>query len=405
MIDADKHHYEPNDCFTRHIEPAFRDRAVRVVRGEGPYARVYLGEKRSEFFSVPPGEVTGPPGSLRDFLHEKGESDGSHMTHNAICGVKVPEYTDREARLRLMDEQNVEAAVFLPSLGVGVEWELRHDPPALAANLRAFNRWIAADWGWAHRGRILSVAMISLLDVELAVAELERVLAEGARIVHLKPGPVAGRSLADPRFDPFWARCQEAGVPIAFHLGDDGYTDMHSTLWGERPHPPSHRRTGLQKITAFVERPIIDSLAALVLHNLFGRFPGLRVVSIENGGSWALPLLRKMDGAARTTDPRDWPFGKLTDLPSALFRVTSRSRRTSRRTFSSSRACWESARFSRARISRTPKRSPSRCSSPRGSKVCLPTRCDASCATTRLSCSESEAHVSGGAPPGRSLAD
>lgn len=320
IVDADNHYYEPDDCFTRHLEPEFSDRAVRIVRGEGRFARVYLGEKRSEFFSVPPGEVTGPPGSLRDFLLEKGESDGTHMTHGAICGATVPEYSDRSARLRLMDEQNVEAALFLPSLGVGVEWELRHDPAALAANLRAFNRWIADDWGFAHRGRIFSVALISLLDVELAVRETERVLREGARVLHLKPGPVAGRSPADPVFDPFWARCEEAGVPVAFHLGDDGYTELYSRHWGEKPHPPSHRRSAFQKVTAFVERPIIDTMAALVLHNLFGRFPGLRVMSIENGGGWAPPLLRKMDQAARTTDPRDWPFGKPTDSPSALFR-------------------------------------------------------------------------------------
>lgn len=320
IVDADNHYYEPDDCFTRYLEPEFSNRAVRIVRGEGRFARVYLGEKRSEFFSVPPGEVTGPPGSLRDFLLEKGESDGTHMTHGAICGATVPEYTDRATRLRLMDEQNIEAALFLPSLGVGVEWELRHDPVALAANLRAFNRWIADDWGWAHEGRIFCVAMISLLDVELAVRETDRVLREGARVLHVKPGPVAGRSPADRVFDPFWERCQEAGVPVAFHLGDDGYTELYSVHWGEKPHPPSHRRSAFQKVTSFVERPIVDTMAALVLHNLFGRFPRLQVISIENGGGWALPLLKKMDTAARTTDPRDWPFGKLTDSPSALFR-------------------------------------------------------------------------------------
>ena len=30
LIDADEHYYEPDDCFTRHIEARFRDETVRV---------------------------------------------------------------------------------------------------------------------------------------------------------------------------------------------------------------------------------------------------------------------------------------------------------------------------------------------------------------------------------------
>ena len=33
LIDADNHFYEPDDCFTRHIEAPFRERTVRVDRG------------------------------------------------------------------------------------------------------------------------------------------------------------------------------------------------------------------------------------------------------------------------------------------------------------------------------------------------------------------------------------
>ena len=32
-VDADGHYYEPHDCFTRHIDPKFRERAVHVVKG------------------------------------------------------------------------------------------------------------------------------------------------------------------------------------------------------------------------------------------------------------------------------------------------------------------------------------------------------------------------------------
>lgn len=63
-----------------------------------------------------------------------------------------------------------------------------------------------------------------------------------------------------------------------------------------------------------------DTLAALVLHNLFGRFPRLRVLSLENGSAWLAPLIKQLDDVARM-DGRDmWRFGRITARPSELLR-------------------------------------------------------------------------------------
>ena len=40
-----------------------------------------------------------------------------------------------------------------------------------------------------------------------------------------------------PLYDPFWARCQEAGIPVVFHLGNDGLTEIYSSQWSESPLP------------------------------------------------------------------------------------------------------------------------------------------------------------------------
>ncbi len=72
--------------------------------------------------------------------------------------------------------------------------------------------------------------------------------------------------------------------------------------------------------TAFGERAIHDTLAALITHNLFGRFPTLTVLSIENGSEWVRPLLKKLDRAAKTCGPRDWPFGDPGERPREIFK-------------------------------------------------------------------------------------
>ena len=63
--------------------------------------------------------------------------------------------------------------------------------------------------------------MITLVDVDAAVAELQRVLDNDARIVCIKGGPAHTptglASPADPRFDPFWALVNESGVAVGIH--------------------------------------------------------------------------------------------------------------------------------------------------------------------------------------------
>ena len=43
---------------------------------------------------------------------------------------------------------------------------------------------------------------------------------------------------------------------------------------------------------------MVDTLIALTLHNLFGRHPAVKIVSIENGSSWLKPLFKTVDKAA-----------------------------------------------------------------------------------------------------------
>jgi len=174
---------------------------------------------------------------------------------------------------------------------------------AAYCNVVSFNRWLAEDWGFATENRIFGVPLMVLLDPEQSVAELDRVLASGARMVLLVPRPAGTRSPADPVFDPFWARLSEADVPLALHAGDSGFQHLYAVHWGEDPNVPVHHFSPLQHFLAMSERPIVDTLAAMTLHNLFGRFPALKVISIENGSTWLPSLLKNLDkayGANRT---------------------------------------------------------------------------------------------------------
>ena len=295
LIDADGHYYEPDDCFSRHIEARFKDETIRVQRGEDGLGRIYLRGKRT-FMSVMPGDYASAPGALEGLF--AGEvADG--FTHREVINAKDhPEFMQREARLALMDRQGVEATIMLPTLGVAVEYDMRDDVELCYAGLRAFNRWLEEDWGYGADGRIFGVPMLSLLDIDRAMDELYRVIDAGARLVHLCPGPQGGRSPADPRFDPFWATVAEAGIPVVFHVSNSGYQHFYGTHWSEDPRNPSHAQSPLQWALCNTERPLVDTLIALTLHNLFGRHPDVKIISIENGSSWLRPLFKTVDKAA-----------------------------------------------------------------------------------------------------------
>ena len=313
LIDADEHYYEADDCFSRHIEPRFKDETVNVRRGADGLGRILLRGRRT-FMSVMPGDYASAPGALGGLF--AGEvADG--FTHREVINVKDhPAFIERSARLGLMDQQGVEATIILPTMGVAVEYDMRDDVELTYASLRAFNRWLEEDWGYGADGRIFAVPMLSLLDISRAMAELHRVIDAGTRLVHLCPGPAAGRSPADPMFDRFWATVAEAGIPVVFHVSNSGYQHFYGTHWSENPDNPSHLQSPLQWALCNAERPVVDTLMALTLHNLFGRHPAAKILSIENGSSWLKPLFRAVDKAAAIGRRGPMLGGQLPSRPS-----------------------------------------------------------------------------------------
>jgi predicted TIM-barrel fold metal-dependent hydrolase len=137
--------------------------------------------------------------------------------------LMAPAFQSRDNRLDVMDVQGLEAVLMFPTgVGVSVEGEFRRSSRN-AAHVRAYNRWVQDDWGFDYKCRILTHANVPLADIDVMVAELERVLAEGARTVLLPPGPLNDRSPGDRYYDPFWARLEEAEVRPVIHLGYTQY--------------------------------------------------------------------------------------------------------------------------------------------------------------------------------------
>jgi predicted TIM-barrel fold metal-dependent hydrolase len=295
-IDADNHYYEPIDSCTRHLDRAFKRRGVEVL-DQGTHKVLLAGGKKFKFVPNPTFDPVIVPGCL-DLLFRGQIPEGVDPRSLSQVEPIHPEYRDRDARIAVMDEQGLGAILMFPTLACGIEQALREDIPATMATLSAFNRWLEEDWGYSYRNRIIGVPMLSLADPDAAIAELDLLLEHGARMVHLRPAPVPaldgrGRSLGDPSHDPFWARVSEAGIPVAFHLGDSGY-EMFAGAWGAEDHFEAFRGIDMFSRLVVSDRPIHDTIGSLIVHGVFGRHPRLRVASIENGSDWIHLLVKRL---------------------------------------------------------------------------------------------------------------
>ena len=314
IFDADNHYWESRDAFTRYRDPRFKERGLRLVE-EGGQTRYYIGDTPHPILPGP-GDLHGRPvpGALFNYFAGKAPNDPHKPELWSHQPVDHPEYYDRDARLKMMDAQGIEACWMFPSHGVCIEGPMQPDIEASLHIIGAFNRWLDDDWGFAYQDRIFSAPLLSLSDLPIALTELDWALSRGARVITIRNGPAftrdGMRSPADPMFDPFWARVEEAGVTVTVHAGfDDGYQEVDLAVaraWGMDMAGQSRTmsvgtthavQTNFNSQLIYMlqkHRLVRDFAAVLMAHGLFTRFPRLRFAYIENGGTWVGPLLHDL---------------------------------------------------------------------------------------------------------------
>lgn len=191
---------------------------------------------------------------------------------------------DPKARLADMDIDGVTAEVIYTDPTGGAAF-YRLSPSEGMACVRAFND--AAMAFAAHDPtRLLPVYLLPLHDAGSAVAELHRIVADGARAVQvpLYPTDAGLPPYHDEVYEPLWSAIEEVGVPVSMHVC-----------------PPAGRSLGRDPTPARgifqVMPPILMSqpLVELILTGTFTRHPQLRVVLVESGLSWIPYMLDRLD--------------------------------------------------------------------------------------------------------------
>jgi len=125
-----------------------------------------------------------------------------------------------------------------------------------------------------HPDRFVAFATAALQFPDLAAQQVEHAVKNlGFRGVGVA-GSVAGQDLADPKFHPFWAKCEEHGVLVFMHP------------LGTRELEPSGRLQGNGLLTNTIGNPLETTIALshLIFEGTLDRFPGLKICGAHGAG-------------------------------------------------------------------------------------------------------------------------
>lgn len=169
-------------------------------------------------------------------------------------------------RLQRMDEEGIDVEV----LSVNPFW-YAVDRDLARKLIRTQNEKLAEVCA-AHPDRFVGLATVALQHPDLAAEQLE----EGVTKLGLRGGSIGSNvgsdELASPRFDPFWAKAEELGVPLFLH--PQGVPELEGRLKGN----------GM--LTNVIGNPLATTLALshLIFEGTLDRFPRLRLCAAHGGG-------------------------------------------------------------------------------------------------------------------------
>ena len=283
----------------------------------GPFGIGFVG---CELHSVAPGEGSTSRASAPNVHAQRREVviNGKRVkTVDIHAHCAVPEamavidahgatptllMTDTSVRIAAMDAQGLDVS----ALSINPYWY--HAERDAAAQLIRIQNEALVEICAATPDRFVAFATAALQHPDLAVEQVEYAAKTlGFRGIGVG-GSVEGLELADPKFHPFWAKCEELDLLVFMHPQ------------GTRQLEPSGRLAGSGLLTNTIGNPLETTIALshLIFDGTLDRFPGLKICA-AHGGGFLPSYANRSDAVCRTfpdkvgTLPKKSPTAYLRD--------------------------------------------------------------------------------------------
>lgn len=172
-------------------------------------------------------------------------------------------------RIEIMNQRRID----IQALSVNQFWWYEREPEIAAQVVRIHDEGLAA-WCKRHPDRFVALSSVALQDPGLAAEQLDYAVTtlghRGASI----GGHVRGEAPTSAKYDPFWAKAEELGVPVFMHPNNAMNVVREGGLAG---------RGGLGNI---IGNPLETTvfLSHMIFDGVFDRFPRLVVCGAHGGG-------------------------------------------------------------------------------------------------------------------------
>ena len=297
LISADSHVNEPPEAWAR-VQKQYGERAPRVVKDpRGVPKGTWLlidGLPPVGLSHYSKGLVVGKNHGISEVEQEK-HLETIRFNEN-FRYEDYPGGWEPAARLRDQDIDGV-AAEILFSSAVRQLYSVA-DEPFQRAIFRSYNAWLQ-EFCSHNPERLIGLAILSILDIEHAVADIGEYSKAGFRGVQI-PTRIKDSGYYEAKYEPIWAALEETGMIVNVHTSaTQGVARKHYE--GPRDVDPKKQSLGL----ANKQAPAQQFLGNLILSGVFDRHPRLKVVCAEFDVGWVANLVQQVDywfGRASTYD-------------------------------------------------------------------------------------------------------
>ena len=317
IFDGDSHIFEKDfGFFKQYLPKKYHERWLPARKvGRDGYG-FYVGDQLVANFEIDPSGLVPPPGKLKEWLRavKAGESNVSGWIN------PTPDMYDRDARLQKLDEFASRPAFYLsarstPRLGISARMR-----PAMRFCTLITNGCMTLGV-LPTKSASIPPAALTLWDTPSSIAEAERHIKRGVRIVVVPIGTHRVNGSPIRTSIPSGRGSTRPGVIVSFHLSEAAFMDPLIRASGEKPLQQRRLgQTAWQWMFCYSEVPVQMTLANIVYHNFFARFPNIKIASVENGAAWLPNFLVKMDKMRGMAKNGYWPCGQLKERPSAIFK-------------------------------------------------------------------------------------
>ncbi len=241
-IDADAHVLETERTwdYMSQSERQFRPQIVSAPDGQGSVSEFWLIDGRVQLKSQNVGRET--PKASR-------------------------EMEDIEARIRHMDELDVDVQVLYPTVFLR---PITNRPEVEWALSRSYNCWLVDIWKQG-KGRLRWIVVLPLLSMEKALAEARFAKENGACGIFIR-GLEGERRLTDPYFFPLYEEASRLDMPVCVHSATGSFT----------VHDFFIRECGFSKF----KLAVVGAFHSLVFDGIPEMFPKLRLAFVEVSAQW-----------------------------------------------------------------------------------------------------------------------